>query len=69
VRLGRPSVLPSEVAARIVSERAEGSALRVIAEGLTGDGVPTARGKAMWSTSSVQAGLAGQDAAALTTTA
>ncbi len=65
VRLGRPSVLPTEVVQRIVTERAEGSALRVIAEGLTADGVATARGKAMWSTSSVQAVLRGQDAAAL----
>ncbi|HEX7308740.1 recombinase family protein [Lentzea sp.] len=63
VRLGRPSVLPTEVVARIVRERAEGRGLRVIAEALTADGVPTARGKATWSTSSVQAVLAGQDAA------
>lgn len=65
VRLGRPSVLAAEVVARIVRERAEGRGLRVIAEGLTADGVPTARGKAKWSTSSVQSVLAGQDAAAL----
>ncbi|MGH8922153.1 MAG: recombinase family protein, partial [Actinomycetes bacterium] len=48
VRLGRPSVLPYEVVARIVAERAEGRTMRVIAEGLTADGVPTARGGAQW---------------------
>ncbi|MFT7835597.1 recombinase family protein [Saccharothrix sp. BKS2] len=62
VRLGRPSVLPTAVVERIVGERAEGKGLRVIAEGLTADGVPTARGKATWSTSSVQAVLLGQEA-------
>jgi len=36
-----------------------------IAEGLTADCVRTARGGPSWSTSSVQAVLAGQDAAAL----
>jgi len=68
VRLGRPSVLPSEIVARIVRERAEGKGLRIIAEGLTAEGIRTARGGLTWSTSSVQAVLAGQDAAALTTT-
>lgn len=66
VRLGRPAVLPAEVVARIVAERTEGRGLRIIAEGLTADGVPTARGRAKWSTSSVQSVLAGQDAAKLT---
>ncbi|GGM67143.1 resolvase [Longimycelium tulufanense] len=66
VRLGRPPVLPTEVVARIVRERQAGATLRAIAEGLTADGVPTARGKAKWSISSVQAVLAGQDAARFT---
>jgi len=66
VRLGRPPVLPREVVDRIVRERAAGSGLRVIAEGLTADGVPTARGGASWSTSSVQAVLTRQDAATVT---
>lgn len=65
VRLGRPSVLPREVVARIVAERTEGRSMRVIAEGLTGDGVPTARGGAEWKVSSVQAVLQSQDAAVL----
>lgn len=69
VRLGRPSVLGREVVERIVRERAAGRSLRVIAEGLAADGVPTARGGASWSTSSVQAVLAGQDAATLPVTA
>lgn len=63
VRLGRPSVLSTEVVSRIVTEREQGAGLRVIAEGLTADGVPTARGGQTWSTSTVQAVLAGQDAA------
>ena len=62
VRLGRPSVLPSETVARIVRERAEGNGLRIIAEGLTSEGIPTARGGLTWPTSSVQAVLSGQDA-------
>ncbi len=62
VRLGRPSVLPSETVARIVRERAEGKGLRIIAEDLTAEGIPTARGGPTWSTSSVQAVLSGQDA-------
>lgn len=62
VRLGRPSVLARDVVARIVDERDAGRSLRLIAEGLTADGITTARGRATWSTSSVQAVLAGQDA-------
>ena len=65
VRLGRPSQLPPEIVERIVGERAAGRRLRVIAEGLTADAVPTARGGAEWSTSTVQAVLNGQDAAKL----
>lgn len=65
VRLGRPSQLPPEIVERIVRERAAGRRLRVIAEGLTAGGVPTARGGAKWSTSTVQAVLNGQDAAKL----
>lgn len=62
VRLGRPSVLNRDVVVRVLDERAAGRTLREIAEGLTADGIKTARGRATWSTSSVQAVLAGQDA-------
>lgn len=65
VRLGRPSVLPADVVRRVVDYRAAGGTLRAIAEALTADGVPTARGGTRWSTSSVQAVLAGQTAARL----
>ena len=65
VRLGRPSVLPREVIERIVTQRREGQSMRMIAEGLTADGVPTARGGTAWKVSSVQAALKSQDAAAL----
>lgn len=65
VRLGRPSQIAPEIVARIVTERAAGHGLRVIAERLTADGVPTARGGTAWSTSTVQRVLAGQDAAEL----
>ncbi len=66
VRLGRPSSIPADVVRRIVAEREQGHGLRVIAEGLTADGVPTARGGVTWSTSTVQSVLKGQDAAAVT---
>lgn len=67
VRLGRRPVLPMEVVRRIVWERHGGRKLREIAEDLTADGVPTARGGREWSTSSIQAVLAGQDAAKVQT--
>lgn len=65
VRLGRPSALPRDVVARIVAERAAGRTLRQIAEGLTADGIRTARGRDKWGTSGVQAVLNGQDAATI----
>lgn len=65
IRLGRPSVMPFEVTARIVAEREEGRTLQSIADGLNSDGIPTARGGACWRPSSVRAVLAGQDAAAV----
>lgn len=64
VRLGRPSALPSEIVSRIVSERAAGASLRVIAEGLTRDGIATAQGGKAWHASTVSKILAGQQAAA-----
>jgi len=43
MRLGRPSVLPTEVVVRIVSERQDGATLWGIANGLTADGIHTAK--------------------------
>ncbi len=63
--VGRPPVLPSEIVQRVVQERREGRTVRGIAAGLTADGVPTARGGAVWSPSSMQSVLASQQAADL----
>ncbi|GMA40209.1 recombinase family protein [Mobilicoccus caccae] len=54
VRLGRPPEIPDHVAARIRGRRAAGDSLRRIAADLTADDIPTARGGAVWSPSSVQ---------------
>ena len=48
VRLGRPVVLPDQVAARILSERVAGASFARIAAGLNGDDVPTAHGGKQW---------------------
>ncbi len=48
-----------------MQERREGRTVRGIAASLTADGVPTARGGAVWSPSSVQSVLASQQAADL----
>lgn len=63
VRLGRPSQLPAHVVARIVTERTEGRSLRVIAAGLSSDGVATAQGGKSWHASTVRKVLASQQAA------
>lgn len=57
VVLGRPRTIPEDVAARIRAEHEDGRSLRAIAQGLTDDGVPTARGRAEWSHATVQAVL------------
>ena len=62
IRLGRPSTLPGEIVSRIVAERSAGASLRVIADGLTRDGIATAQGGASWHASTVSKVLAGQDA-------
>lgn len=54
VHVGRPRVLPDRIVARVVAERRKGATLARIAEDLTGDGIPTARGGQRWSISSVQ---------------
>lgn len=56
-QLGRPRTMPDSVVQRITSERAAGRSLRVIAEGLNHDGVPTAQGGKAWYGSSVKAVL------------
>jgi DNA invertase Pin-like site-specific DNA recombinase len=66
VHLGRPPTLDESVVARIVEERAAGRTLKAIAAGLTADGVPTARGRGTWSTSTVQGVLASTTARRLT---
>jgi len=58
VHVGRPRDLSDEIVARIVSERTTGATLRSIAEGLTEDGIPTARGRSVWALSTVQGVLA-----------
>jgi DNA invertase Pin-like site-specific DNA recombinase len=58
VHVGRPRELSDAIVARIVSQRAAGATLRVIAEGLTEDRVPTARGRSVWAVSAVQGVLA-----------
>ncbi|MGH8839020.1 MAG: recombinase family protein [Jiangellaceae bacterium] len=50
--------MPEHLVRRIVSERASGRTLRAIAETLTTEGVPTARGGPSWSTSTVQGVIA-----------
>lgn len=55
-RLGRPSTTPDEVRRRVVAEREAGRSLRAIADGLTADGVATARG-GRWHASTVRAVL------------
>ncbi len=65
VRLGGPQLVPPAIVRRVVDEQRAGRSLRAIAAGLTADEVPTARGGAAWSSSSVQAVLRSQSAAAL----
>jgi hypothetical protein len=54
VVLGRPRVLSTAVRERIAGERGEGTTLQTIADRLTVDGVPTARGGDRWHPSSVR---------------
>ncbi len=65
VRLGRPSLLPADVVARIVNERAAGKSLPAIAQALETDSIPTAQGGARWWPATVAKVLQGQDAARL----
>jgi DNA invertase Pin-like site-specific DNA recombinase len=63
--VGRPRALPEAVVQRIILARERGATLRQIAEDLTADGIPTARGGSAWSTSSVQGVLGSLTAARL----
>lgn len=56
-RLGRPVTLPQPVRDRIGADRANGATLAAIADALTSEGVPTARGGARWYPSTVRAVL------------
>ncbi|MFC4783290.1 recombinase family protein [Nocardioides sp. MAHUQ-72] len=58
VHVGRPPSLPMATVDRIVRERLAGHSLRAIAERLTADAVPTARGGLTWRASSVHGVLA-----------
>lgn len=58
VHVGRPRTLDESVVSRIVGERTDGLTLKAIAANLTSDGVPTARGRTVWSTSTIQGVLA-----------
>jgi DNA invertase Pin-like site-specific DNA recombinase len=57
VKLGRPRSLPDDVRDRIFTEREEGRTLRVIAQALNDEDVPTAHGGKAWYASSVRAAL------------
>jgi hypothetical protein len=56
-RSGRRSTLPTEVVARISRERAQGSSLAEIADGLNRDDIPTGQGGRQWWPSTVRAVL------------
>jgi len=60
-RLGRRVAMDKATRARIAAEREEGRSLRAIADGLTADGVPTARGGERWYASTVRAALRSLD--------
>jgi len=57
IRLGRPRTLSQDVTDRIARERTSGMTLTQIADRLTEDNVPTARGGARWYPSTVAAVL------------
>ena len=58
VRLGRPPAVPETVVRRIQRQRARGESLRMIADGLNADGVPTAQGGVRWYAATVRGVLA-----------
>ena len=62
VRFGRPNEIPDEVRERILRMRAEGVRVSHIARTLTEEGVPTARGGAVWRSSTIDRVLAQAEA-------
>jgi DNA invertase Pin-like site-specific DNA recombinase len=64
-RLGATPALPLEVTRRILAERANGRTFQAIADGLTAEGIPTARGKTRWFPATIKAVLTSDNAAAL----
>jgi DNA invertase Pin-like site-specific DNA recombinase len=57
-QVGGPAIAP-DLRARITSMRREGMSLRAIADTLTAEGVPTARGAARWSPTAVSRAVEG----------
>jgi hypothetical protein len=55
VVLGRPPSVDDSVVRRIVREREQGRSLRVIADGLNADQVPTGQGGKQWYPATVRA--------------
>ena len=64
-RLDAAPALPMQITRRIIAERGNGRTFQAIAEGLTADGAPTARGKPGWCTASIYAVVTSDNAAAL----
>jgi DNA invertase Pin-like site-specific DNA recombinase len=64
VRLGRPTVLPTDVVERIVAAHRAGAGWSAIARQLNEDGVATAHGGVRWYPSSVRAVVLSQEEAA-----
>lgn len=64
-RLGAAPALPLEVTRRIVRERGEGRTFQEIADDLTADGIPTARGKQRWYPATIRAVVTSDNAAEL----
>src|SRR5664280_1839930 len=60
VRLGGPQVVRQEVVSRIAASRADGATLTAIADELTAEGVPTAKGGLRWYPSTIRAILRSQ---------
>ncbi len=58
VRLGRPRLVPDDVAQQVVAERAAGRTLAAIADGLMVDNVPTVQGGVRWYPATVRKVLA-----------